>query len=450
MANTNNMKYKETASPKQKDTMSVGQSILTILKGLFSNQACLDSRKTPFYFQIIVFLLSIVITWIPLLSTGYTKDNASILTASGNAEIDKGFKAVLQKDYFKSIKIKEGNAELVYDLDSYSNYDAEGETDAYTKEYTGTNDKELAKGTFVDNTTGSVDVGIVNPGKVYTDTTYVTKPTNLQFSFYYDVMHIESSQTIENTVSSTSTSTTLPEDNGYTTYLQAFYIPSISYHDADFAQALVNFQASVILGMDNASTMTKYPHSYAIFTKDSIHISIYALSSYYTNSLLGSYTGYLDNGFKSEENLVNDGSLTFYNYLTDNGSVTKINDIYTKFHDFLDSCIRSLAIQTVWFNVLIISAVYVGSVLIAAVILLIMHKRKSSIVRDVNYFDTLKEAIIFALTPVLLSLLGFMSTTYGYVALVGALLVRVIWSMNKLLPAVDNTNQNKPLYQARS
>lgn len=446
--NKNYAQYNAAENKKKKERLSAGQSLLTIFKGLLSNQACIDSRKAPLYFHIVVFLISLVVTWIPFLATGYTKDNASLFTASGNAEIDKGFKAVMQKDYFKTIKIKEGNAELVYDLDSYSNYDAS--VDAYNQEYTGTNDKELAKGTFVDNGNGSPSDSIVNPGKIYNDSAYVTKPTNFQFSFYYDVMHIESSETITNTMTSTSTSTTLPEDNGFTTYLQVYYIPSLSYHDTDASQALVNFQASVILGMDSSSTVTKYPHSYAIFTKDALYVSVYALKSYYTNSLLATYAGYLDRGFQAETNLVNDGSLTFYNYLSDNGNITGISEVYTKLHDFLDQCIRDLAIQQVWFNVLIMSAIYVGSILIATIILFVMHKRKTSIVRDVNFLDVFKEAVIFGLTPSLLSLFGFMSATYSYVILIGALLVRVVFAMNKLVPPQDTTAQNKPLYQARS
>jgi heme A synthase len=183
-----------------------------------------------------------------------------------------------------------------------------------------------------------------------------------------------------------------------------------------------------------------------LITKDRIYVYVYALKSAKTNTTLASFTGSLTDGFKADSNLTSKISLNAY--LFPEG--TSLTDGYKSFRNLMNNAVRASAIVALWTNVGYLAAIYAGTVLISALILLIMHKRKTSINRNVNYLNTLFEAIVFALTPAVLALiLGFFSYTYGIMILIGGVLIRVVWSSSKLMPPVTEED-NKPLYQARS
>jgi hypothetical protein len=428
-------------------TLPVGESFKLIGKGVVSNQACLDSGHIPWYLALLVFVISIVFSAIPVVYKGYTTDNSAIFDTTNNAEIDKGFKTMLTSGYSKQLIIDPATETL--DMSGLSSYASVSTTTAsVTEEYNGTNLLELAKGEYLD-VTGGVDANF--KGQVFSvkASTSVTTTTGESQVFYVDTIHLPTSEAITDTTSTSTTSTsssTTYENNGYTTYLMSYLLPDMVSTDKNYTTFLNNFIATVVFDMDAGKNINNYPHSFSLITKDRIYVYVYALKSAKTNTTLASFTGSLTDGFKADSNLTSKISLNAYLF-PEGASLT---DGYKSFRNLMNNAVRASAIVALWTNVGYLAAIYAGTVLISALILLIMHKRKTSINRNVNYFNTLFEAIVFALTPAVLALiLGFFSYTYGIMILIGGVLIRVVWSSSKLMPPVTEED-NKPLYQARS
>ncbi len=424
------------------------KQLLLILKGLFSNQAALDCRKNKWYFTLITFIFTVFLPWIPLLSTGYTANTASLFTTttSSNYDLDKGFKATLSKDYFKNgVTIKkdgEGKYYLAYDFEGqYS----EGSAN-FDNEYNGTNGKELFKASFSD-VSGGTD-------HVTSSTSYVKNYTNrTSVDYYFDCISVSTADVIDpsSATSSSSTSSTVTyENNGYTYFLENFYIPSVSKTESDYITFLNNFVSSVVLNVDSAGAANAYPHSYCIWGKDFLLVAVYPLKSSKSSlSVSGSYSGSINDGFNGAK--VNDGT-KFYNYLS-NGGELSIIDTYTKgFAEFLNQAGKPAYLRSTWVNIGILSAVITGTILVASLILLFFVKRKSSIYRDCNYFHCLTSAVHFTTTGSIIGfVLGFFASNYLYFALVGATLIRIVFSLNRICPPAENgQGGSKPLYQARS
>lgn len=423
------------------------KQLLLILKGLFSNQAAIDCRKNKWYFTLITFIMTIFLPWIPLLSTGYTANTASLFTktASTNYDIDKGFKATINKDYFKEgITIKKDANGKYYFAYDFSNQYSEG-SENYDNEYNGTNTKELFKSSFSDVSTGT--------NHVTSSTAYVKNYTNMTLDYYFDCISVSTADVIDPasaTSSSTSSSTTY-ENNGYTYFLENFYIPDLSNTESNYIQYLNNFVSSVLLNIDSAGSAQAYPHSYAIWGKDFILVAVYPLkSSKSTLSVSGSYSGSINDGFNNVD--VADGT-TFYKYISESGKLS-ITETYTKgFAEFLNQAGKPAYLRSTWTNIGILSAVIAGTILVGSLVLLFFVKRRTSIYRDSNYFHCLTSAVHFTTTGSIFGfILGFFASNYVYFALVGATLIRIVFSLNRICPPAENNGQggSKPLYQARS
>lgn len=435
------------------------KKISTIFKSMISNQAVIDCRKNPWWIGLIMAILTIFLPWIPSLSAGYTANTASALTSSMNYDIDKGFKSVLNSDYFqKGITIKkDGEGKYYLDYNFADMYVEATSSSDYENEYNGTNEKALVKSTFS-------DVKTANDALEYykKTTSYSTKlsdlkgPNNGGFDYYYDCVSVETTNTI---TPSTNTSTATPtdtsvvyENSGRDVFLQSYYIPDLSSSMTNYSQWLSNFASSVILNMTSisADTSNRFPHSYAIWAKDFVAIAYYPIKS--TKSSIGaagSYSGTLNDGFASEQGLE---EKNFYSYLA--GEEKDVTKIYSgKFATFLHEAGRPAYLRSVWINIGILSAVAAGSILVASLLLFFFHKRRTSIYRDVNYFHALNEACYLSFTPALITMIvGFFSAKYVYMILVGAVLMRTVFSMSKICPPPtdDGNGSNKPLYQARS
>lgn len=78
------MKKNENTEKKTKKTLGPKESWMKIGKGLLSNQACFEAGRMPVYWSILIFIISVVLTWVPVLKTGYTTDNSAIFDAAGN------------------------------------------------------------------------------------------------------------------------------------------------------------------------------------------------------------------------------------------------------------------------------------------------------------------------------------------------------------------------------
>lgn len=415
----------------------------TILKSLYSNQACIDARKYPWYFAVIVFILAVFLPWIPGLSKGYTANTAALMTSTGNYELDKGFKQVLVSDYFKNgitVKSSEGKYILYYDLNEYSS----GEAGAFAEEYNGTNAKALYKGTFSDISGGSSNIS--------STTAYSKEYSNKVYDYYFDNISVSTTGSMDFPATSSTSSSIEYENTGRTTYLEAFYIPELSLDDEKYSMWLNNFVTSVILNIGSDGKANSYPHSYTIWAKDFVMIAVYPLKSSKSSlSVAGSYTGIINDGFDGET--IADGT-TLYSYLAkDQGN--DVLKIYEKgLSVYFNHAGRPRYLKSVWTQVGILSAIVAGSVLVCAVLLFLFSKSKSSIYRDsTNFWNAIAEGCYMMLTPSLIGMIfGFFSSQYVMVALIGAILFRTVFARSKICPPpMDNGNGgNKPLYQARS
>lgn len=420
-----------------------------IFKSLYSNQAVIDSRKNPWYLALIIFILSVFLPWIPTLSSGYTANTASLLTSTANQELDKGIKATIEKDYFKKIMIKKDGENYYFSYNfEESDYTLTSTAVDFENEYNGTNDKELYKGVFSDQGEG-------NNVNYYSSVTKYTKTHSEitdQLTYYYDNISVETTNQIDpasNATSSTS-SDSIVYETGRTTYLENYYFPELSMKTATYGTYLNNFVSSAVLRMDENNAANRYPHSYAIWAKDFVLIAVYPLKSTKSNiSVSGSFAGDLNDAIINKG--IVDGT-SFYNYLTDNGD-SKLSTAYTdKFASFMHEAGRKSYITSTWVNIGVLSAVVAGCILVASLLLLWFNKSKSSLYRESNYFHSLNEAIYMMLSPSLIGMvIGFFLSSYVYVIMIGAILMRVIFSRNKICPPAQmDGSSNKPLYQARS
>lgn len=431
----------KTKTVKKEEKIPAGQQWIYIGKSLYSNQAAIDGRKNSWYWTLLIFILSIFIPWIPYLSRGYTANTSAILTSTSNNEIDKGFKQLLSEDYFKGVVFQtndSGEWILSYDIDaSYYSTDT-----SWTTEYEGNNTVELMKGTYTDS---------AESASAYLANSYTDK----QITYYFDCISVDNSTLIDtdgmtSSSSSSSSSSTSSgyEDNGRTTYLEVYFAPDTYLQDGEDRQVLNNFAASVILNVDANGTAQNYPHSYLIMGADYISLAVYSIKSTKSSiSPTSTYSGYISDGVA--ENLPTAGQ-TFYSYVA--GDDTSVIDIFNNgFASFCDRAGRPTYIHSIWVNIGILTAVTAGTILVAGILMLIFSKRKMSLYRDTNFWQALTEGVNMSLSPAIIAMIiGWMSLQYIYVMIVGLILMRAIFSMNKLVPAPGQDSDNKPLYQARS
>lgn len=424
------------------------KNVIQILKSLFSNQAAIDNRKNKWYLTLITFIFIVFLPWIPYLSSGYTANTASLFTqtASSNYDIDKGFKATIVKDYFKNGVVikKNSNNEYYFEYDFTNQYtESAGDFD---NEYLGTNTKELYKGTFSDTSGGT--------NHISSSTTYVKDYTSMKKEYYFDCISVSNSDVIDPSKSSSSTSTSSTieyEDNGYTYFLENFYLPELSNTEEKYMTYLNNFVSSVVLNVDSTGKANSYPHSYAIWGQNFILAVVYPLKSSKSSlSVKGSYSGVINYGFNGAD--IQAGT-SFYKYLSEDGKLS-ITDTYTKgFAEFLNQAGKPAYIRSTWMNIGILSAVVVGTVLVASLLLLFFFKRKTSLYRESNYLNAISSAVYFTSTGALFGfVLGFFLTQWVYFAIIGITLIRLIFGSNKICPppAANGQSGSKPLYQARS
>lgn len=433
------MKKNENTEKKTKKTLGPKESWMKIGKGLLSNQACFEAGRMPVYWSILIFIISVVLTWVPVLKTGYTTDNSAIFDAAGNAEVDKGVKAFLQQDYTSKFIIK--SEDKMLDMsDAFSGRE--------TADYTNDNATKKIKGEITTLLKGSYK------DDSRTDS-YVKKEnvTGDTFDFYFDSFATKKSSQIDKPASSTTTNTSNKnnsqsydyDDSGMNVYLMTYFFPELSTNYKKFNQYFQNFVYNEVFNLNAEGKMQNYPHSFLFLTKDTFIVYIFNLTSYKNMNITSSFVGTLPSAFK---NVTSD--IDFVSFLKAGDKNMNITDSYKNFRKAMNDATRDSAILKTWNNVLTLSIIDVVVVLLAAIILLIMHKRKSSIMRDVNFLNTFNEACTFFVTPAILGMaLGFMNSSYAYMVIIAGVLMRIVFGSSRLMPPVGS-EQDKPLYQARS
>jgi len=397
-------------------------------KSLFSNQSIIDGRKRSCVWAFLFFILSVFVPWIPVLSTGYKANNAALLTSSSNAEVDVGFKAVFETGYFKTISFKTEKNQYVLD---YSGLDAFAQPDSWAAEYSGTNTKELSSGTYRDDAAHASG--------------YVSSPTGISEQYYFDAITRPTGNQIDPSSSSSSSADSSYETVTNQVVLESYYFPTLSMTDDNAPLYRSNFVNSIIFAKDSAGVLGNYPHSFALYTKDSVYIALYAVKASKSNSALAAYSGSVNDG--TLNTTITNGT-NLYQYLSDNATLSVI-DVFASFVSFLHMAASPYAVYTIWFNIMVLTAAIVASMLIASIILIVLFKRKTSIDRKTNYWQVLKMSMTLSFTPCLLAMaVGFLNFTYGITAAVGFILIRAIFMSSKICPPV--VQDDKPLYQARN
>lgn len=427
------------------------KTIGLIFRSLYSNQAVIDSRKNKWYVALCIFVLSIFLPWIPSLSKGYTSNTASFLLATQNYDIDKGFKATLNSDYFKNGVLIKKDSEGSYYFDyKFSNSDFSEVDSDFDNEYNGTNSKALYKGKFADETSSQTS----DFSHLRFPTSYCTSFSHLAYEYYFDNISVTTSDAIEAPSTSTSSSTSsdsVEYETGINVFMENFYIPQLSMKTENYSKFLNNFVASVMLEMKKDETKAnRYPHSYTIWAKDFVMVAVYPLrASKSSIQVAASYSGDINSGFDGAT--IEEGT-SFYKYLSNDGELD-ISKVYQdSLVNYFHQAGRPAYIRSVWVNIGILSAIVAGCVLVASLLLLWFNKKKTSVYRDSNYWNCLNEAIYFSLTPSLIGMIfGFFNAQMVNVIIIGANLMRVVFSMNRICPPpMDNGGGNKPLYEARS
>lgn len=413
-------------------------TLKNIFKGLISNQAAIDNRKMKWYYTIIIFVLAVFLPWIPSLTSGY-KSNGGAVFKSTNYEVTTALKHIFaEEDYFKNITIMKDSTTGSYYLDMNLDSDAATtDSSSWSDETLGTNTKALFTDTYNDQ---------ANQGA----SAYVSNPTGIAKTYYYDCVSVDTYDSKENTSETVSDSSSSSGNTGtsvHRVYLEMYYFPTLSRFDTKYNQYLSNFTNTVILNKDKNGVNNNVPHSYAFLLKDYIEVYFYPFTATVdTTSASGSYYGKLDEGFAYYGAT---SGATFYNYLTDNGTLS-INEAYDNtFVNLADKSARSYTIYSTWMNIMMLTVATVGTLLVCSVLVIIFFKKKASLYRDSNFFHAINTVVTMSTTPAIIAMaLGFMSSSYMLMAIIGANLIRAVFSMNKICPP-SAPSDSKPVYQAR-
>ena len=130
------------------------ENLKYLFKSLFSNKTIVEGRHKPWYFAIIFFILGVVLTWIPVLTSGYTTNNSTFFTSSSSQEADRGLNYMLSQQYFQEgITIAEDPNDSDKLALNLTGVDSFARDDTWNNEYDGVidNGKPLIRAEFTDN-----------------------------------------------------------------------------------------------------------------------------------------------------------------------------------------------------------------------------------------------------------------------------------------------------------
>ena len=411
------------------------ENLKYLFKSLFSNKTIVEGRHKPWYFAIIFFILGVVLTWIPVLTSGYTTNNSTFFTISSSQEADRGLNYMLSQQYFQEgITIAEDPNDSDKLALNLTGVDSFARDDTWNNEYDGVidNGKPLIRAEFTDNNDSFLHNNIA--------------PTNLTNTYYFDAVAVDTSDSIDQNNSSTSSTSDTENTSKRSIVLEIYFLPDvyITSGNSQMSNYFSNFISGIILGVNNAGDATRYSHSYIIFTPDSISIAVAPLVSSVGGAFVHAQSGYINDGLKY---LKAETGNTLYSYLNNVENKTRLE----AFADFFHNTAKQSQITSVWINIGILSGVVVGLELLSAVVIFFLHRRKTSAYKDVNFWTAMKEAMTLGFTPCILGMaLGFMGFVYNITLVVSGILLRTVWINNKISPISTDNNSNKPLYQARS
>lgn len=403
------------------------ETVKNIFKGLIKNQACLDNRKMKWYVTLIVFVFSVFLPWIPNLTSGYQTNAGQVFTGV-NFEVDTALKHIMfEEEYFKTIKVVEKGGELQLDYSGLSTYAPESDTNNWENEYNGTNGAELT----------SFTREVVNDKE------------KTSYNVYFDC--VSAVRTVETQKTDSDGTVTTVTESKTVRYLQAYYLPELSYLDADFTK-VANGIVDDLVFKKQASTgeIKRAPSSYAIFAKDYMAFYFYSFNSTTsTTSPSYTYAGNLSIGLKANDVVAN---ASLYDFIVGKTATSEGTKNLDRFVALADASARPYMIYSVWMNIMTLTIGTVACILVSSIFVIIFFKKKTSLYRQSNYWNAINTSVGMSLCCSLLAMImGFMNPSYCMMIVIGANLIRAVFVMNKICPPVGgNGNEQKVVYQARS
>lgn len=387
---------------KKKNTNPVWGKIWSKVKffflSLFSNDACVEGRKSKWYYPLSIAIVSCVIATIPTLSTYFSKSGGSFLDSPlynfeiGLTEFSKNMDA-------KNLPFKISNdGQLMIDGNSSENNETAFK-DLYTKVTIDGTEKTYPYFAHVYKTTNATlkaDSTTSSESSSVTPTIpSITKTQKVDFAVYY-----------------------APEDSSAVTYATSIVLKSLDPNAEMFGEDIKNYQTNFMVFGKNDFYACKQPNGVASNPKA-------AIACKYNNSqLIGKSLKELYS--KDFNGNAYDSSLN---------STQKREAITSSWRNVFSAGWDDTRVTLGWQYTGIAFAINVGATFLLGLMVFLMTRGKSNPFRIYTFWDSQKIAYHASMAPALLSLLGFIPllSNFGlflYMLLFG---VRIMWMSTKSL-----------------
>lgn len=374
---------------------------------LYKNQAVIDGRKRKdWWTAIIIFILSLVLIMIPLLTSGYKTAGASALAASNEKGINVALDSLVSDDEYSDFQ------------NLYFEKDSNGEVVLNTTE------------TFRSKT--SIDIGLASELNEY--------------NFKHSI-----TEYVSNTNSDGSTSYVQTQSEEFV-YFSVYYT-QYDILTSEGQTAVVN-SLSKINSTDN--TLGTAYHSYILFAQKSFMLAIYPNSPVNLSSIKEGKTSAptyssISGLYSGLDVLLNDGKYQLKFTPLDNSiDSTASKHLWV---DILNQGYRPIRDANTWQTVGITVGIAAGLVLIGGLIIwLFTLGKRNKLHKDCNIWQAIQMSMMMNFTVALIGMIVmFFNSIYGVTALMMCYVLRLSYLIMRTGGRLDaNQGEDKPLYQARS
>lgn len=384
------------------------ETIKYLLQCLYKNQAIIDGRKRKgWVLPIVIFVLSLVLMMIPILSTGYLTAGANAIAANNEKGINIALDTLVTDSTYSDFQ------------DSYFEKDGSGEVVLHTNE------------NFISKT--SIDSGLQSSLNDY----------NFQHS-----------------ISVYTANTT----DGVTSYVKSesekFVYFSVYYTQYDIltkeGQTAVGTAISKINSTDN--TLGTAYHSYLLLAKKSYLLVLYPNAPVdvakikegkATAPTYSSISGY----YSGLESLLQDNKYQLKYTSVDGTYDASTAPTKTIWVDILNLGYRPIRDASTWKTVGIMVGVGAGMILLGGLVIwLFTLGKRNKLHKDCTILQGIQMSMMMNFTVALLfMIIYFFGSMYGIMIGMFAYVMRLSWLIMRTSGRMDAPGEdNKPLYQARS
>jgi hypothetical protein len=387
MAKTYVVKQEKSSKGSGSAKARIWDNVKFFARSLFSNDACVEARKKPWYSAVIIALISTVVALITIMYSAFTSTGASFFNTPlynlDNALVDFDNSLVS-----KNISAKISNQTLTISITDWN----------------------AAYGT---KTTLAQD----NPNHAYVheyQQTVLVYPTSAT-----------SSSTSSDSVSSTSQPTTPYTKTITTTDLAVYWAGSTD---------LATYYTNYVWGQAVAfPTNTSKTNIIVLGEKGFIAYKLPTSYSSQASKLQGKWDVSTLEGFDLRDLATKSSHGVAYT-----SSDTIENQTIAAYKELFADTYNSTKITNAWISTGIYAGVYVGLALLLGLTVFLMTRGKTNPFRIYTFWECQKIAYWASFSPAVLSLFGFLALSYAplfYIFLFG---MRVMWmSMKSLRPIYD-------------